>query len=503
MPDTLLANPEPALLVINGAPVSTSNPLPTTPAGGSGGAVTIADGGDVTLGARADAAVVGDVNGSVSAKLRGLSKLLNDVWDSVNHRLKVDGSAVTQPVSAASLPLPTGAATETTLAGIKTGTDKIPASPATDRATAAAPAAARLSDGAAFYKATTPTDTQPISAVSLPLPTGAATQTTLASVLAALPAALVGGRLDVNIGNTPTVAGGKSNNAAVPGATNLGTLSGVATAADPAYTEGNQVALSTNLLGHLRSCVNGFAAPGNAAVGNPVYMAGIDGGGLIRGVSMDVNGRQVVIGAAAAGSPFLGNPVPIGISDGTNINYFRDATGMNGSAGPGILAVGPLVYDGSVWRRPLSASASVDGALANYAFSAGQIAFNETNHDRFRNNTDIAVLTSALRTTTQTVNFTNYNSLYLRVTIDVTAVATSSLVVTIDVNDSASGKWITLLTSAAITGVSTVTFLVGPGVPVVANLSANATLGRLMRVVVTPGNTNNTTYSVGRQLSGT
>ncbi len=81
----------------------------------------------------------------------------------------------TQPVSAAALPLPAGAATEATVAGIKTGTDKIPASPSTDRTTAAGPFATRLSDGAAFYKATTPADTQPISAASLPLPAGAAT----------------------------------------------------------------------------------------------------------------------------------------------------------------------------------------------------------------------------------------------------------------------------------------------------------------------------------------
>ena len=84
-----------------------------------------------------------------------------------------------QPVTVSSLPLPTGAATETTLAGIKTGTDKIPASPATDRTTAAAPAAVRLSDGGAFYKPTTPSDTQPVSASSLPLPTGASTDASL------------------------------------------------------------------------------------------------------------------------------------------------------------------------------------------------------------------------------------------------------------------------------------------------------------------------------------
>jgi hypothetical protein len=93
--------------------------------------------------------------------------------------LKVDGSAVTQPVSAAALPLPSGASQEHT--------------------TAVSPHAVRLTDGTAFFKPTTPSDTQPVSiaatvpvsgpltdtqlrasavpvsAASLPLPTGAAT----------------------------------------------------------------------------------------------------------------------------------------------------------------------------------------------------------------------------------------------------------------------------------------------------------------------------------------
>lgn len=57
--------------------------------GAGGGAVTIADGADVTEGAIADVAVTGDNDGTVSAKLRGLDKILADVWDSVNHWLKV------------------------------------------------------------------------------------------------------------------------------------------------------------------------------------------------------------------------------------------------------------------------------------------------------------------------------------------------------------------------------------------------------------------------------
>ena len=64
--------------------------------------------------------------------------------------------------------------------------------------------------------------TQPVSAASLPLPTGAATEATLATRAASsqLPGALVGGRLDQNLGawlgaTTPTV-GQKTMTASIP-----------------------------------------------------------------------------------------------------------------------------------------------------------------------------------------------------------------------------------------------------------------------------------------------
>lgn len=47
------------------------------------------DGHSVTLGSTGDAAVIGDTAGSVSGKLRGLGKLLNDVWDTALTALKV------------------------------------------------------------------------------------------------------------------------------------------------------------------------------------------------------------------------------------------------------------------------------------------------------------------------------------------------------------------------------------------------------------------------------
>lgn len=124
----------------------------------------------------------------------------NSATVTASSALKVDGSAVTQPVSAASLPLPTGAATESTLStlngkvandyGVSTGavrtaaqlgnasgvadfgsgaagTQTLRVVPSTRSETASTPLAARLSNGTSFL------DTD----------TGAASSTTLRTVL--------------------------------------------------------------------------------------------------------------------------------------------------------------------------------------------------------------------------------------------------------------------------------------------------------------------------------
>ena len=66
------------LAVVHIAADGTENPASTT-------ATATADG----IGSTADSAVVGDTSGSVNAKLRGINKILNNVWDSVNSWLKV------------------------------------------------------------------------------------------------------------------------------------------------------------------------------------------------------------------------------------------------------------------------------------------------------------------------------------------------------------------------------------------------------------------------------
>jgi hypothetical protein len=112
---------------------------------------------------------------------------LSSVPVSVSGTMLVDGSAHTQPVSgtgtfavsAAALPLPSGASTSAKQPALG-----IAGTPSVDVLTVqGAPTMTALkTDGSAV--------TQPISAASLPLPTGAATQTTLAAIATQLPATL-------------------------------------------------------------------------------------------------------------------------------------------------------------------------------------------------------------------------------------------------------------------------------------------------------------------------
>ena len=100
--------------------------VPSTgaPVVGVTGPISIADGADVAEGATTDAAVVTDTTGTVSGKLRGLVKWafermpvsLGQKAMAASFPVVIASDQSTLPISAASLPLPTGAATEATLA---------------------------------------------------------------------------------------------------------------------------------------------------------------------------------------------------------------------------------------------------------------------------------------------------------------------------------------------------------------------------------------------------
>jgi hypothetical protein len=110
-------------------------------------------------------------------------------------------------------------------------------------------------------------------------------------------------------------------------------------------------------------------------------------------------------------------------------------------------------------------------------------------------------ITGAAVTSTQTgATQTNAGFRGVIVVLDMTVVGTGSVTLTIQGEDTVSGKFYTLLAGAAVITNSTNVYTVYPGVPVSANVSANSPLPRTWRVLVTANNANATTYTVGASL---
>jgi hypothetical protein len=158
--------------------VSAANPLPVsatvTPSANQRVNAHLADfvdGWDATQGLSTDA----DTVASVMGRLTKIKNLLGGT-------LVVDGHATTQPISAASLPLPTGAALEAgNLATIVGLLDSGQENMAGSLSVAIASDQSPVPVSGTFWQATQPVSgvfwqsTQPVSAASLPLPTGAST----------------------------------------------------------------------------------------------------------------------------------------------------------------------------------------------------------------------------------------------------------------------------------------------------------------------------------------
>lgn len=174
------------------------------------------------------------------------------------------------------------------------------------------------------------------------------------------------------------------------------------------------------------------------------------------------------------------------------------------STNTGILHSVMVGSDGTNFRVPgttIFGDASSD-SVNELMTMARHSGFNGTTWDRVRNNTDTELLASAARTTTQTsADLVNYNAKALQVVLDMTTVGTGSVTVSIDMKDTASGKYINLLTGAAITTNSTNRYRVGPNLAAVANSVAQDYMPRVFRIVVTANNANSATYSVGYHLT--
>lgn len=111
-------------------------------------------------------------------------------------------------------------------------------------------------------------------------------------------------------------------------------------------------------------------------------------------------------------------------------------------------------------------------------------------------------LASATRTATvSSSDITNLGGRGVHVILDVTVdPSTASVVLTIEGKDPASGKYYTLLTSAAVNSVSTNIYKVYPGLTAASNLTVSDILPKTFRVTVTHADAESLTYSVGYSL---
>jgi hypothetical protein len=250
-----------------------------------------------------------------------------------------------------------------------------------------------------------------------------------------------------------------------------------------------------------------------------------------------VIGSVSSVGTAAAVADAEANPT-LGlirsfqmIYNGTTWDRLRTASG-DALAATGLLGAGNMVWNGTTWDRQKAApsaagsgsntgvpivqmglwstTASVSPVQATNQLSdagtgvgipsAALWAYNGTNWDRIRNNIDATALTSAARTTTQTVNITNYNGRAIHVVLNVTSAGTGSITLSINGVDALSSATYVILTGVAVTTNSTNVYKVGPSLTAAANAVANDYLPRSIQIVVTANNANTITYSVGYSL---
>jgi len=185
-------------------------------------------------------------------------------------------------------------------------------------------------------------------------------------------------------------------------------------------------------------------------------------------------------------------------------------------------------WDGSKWQKLLVQSATYpnlrvslyesgslasvttpsDDARSQYIMGLWQLAtkhgFNETGWDRWRNNTEAAILASGTRTVTgNSSDQRNYNARGITLFIDVTAVSGTSPTLDIYVQgkDPVTGKYFNIAKSVTITSVQATGLIVYPGVTdVFAMVDAenDVPLPRTWRIRYVIGGTNPSfTFSVG------
>lgn len=328
------------VILVGGSPVSNVNPLPT-----SGGIVDQGKQGSIAqpwfVQPTADGATVSlplPAGAATAAK-----------QDTGNTSLSsIDGKV----------------ATETTLAAVETLLGAgLPAALSGGRLDVAIGATSVTQPVSGTVTANAGTGTFAISAASLPLPSGAATSTLQG---AGLPAALVGGKLDVNLGTSSITLPVSAASLPLPsGAATAAKQPALGTAGTPSadVISVQGVAGGTNLPIALAAWF-GSTAP---TVGQKTSASSLP-------VVLASDGTVTAVGAAATGTAVTGNPVLIGGQDGTNARTLRlDGTGR--PAGSSFqwrgAATSELLKSGAGVLRRVICGSNVAGTITLYDNTAG------------------------------------------------------------------------------------------------------------------------------------
>lgn len=332
--------------------------------------------------------------------------------------------------------------------------------------------------------------TQPVSAASLPLPTGASTA-------AKQPALGTAGAASADVITVQGIASGT----VVPVSDGGGSLT-----VDGTVAVSGTVTVDTELPAAV-ALSDTLANPTAPAVG--AHLLGWDGTQWVR-VDVDAAGALMSVGNVASGAADSGAPVKVG----GRVSTTSPANAITGDRKDAWLGAGGQLIVGTI------ANTGTDGSTASHFLDpSGTLVlppaaalYNGTNWDRRRNNHEATLLASAARTaTTNSPDQTNYNGRGIHVSIDVTVEGPATLAIKIQGKHSVGGTYYdivdfgTVYTAATdAPGPKTVSLYpgiltadhVGVGAGVSGTIGKSAVLPRTWRAVVTHADATTCTYSL-------
>lgn len=189
-------------------------------------------------------------------------------------------------------------------------------------------------------------------------------------------------------------------------------------------------------------------------------------------------------------------------ADGTNTGPATGANQATATLAPNLMGVGPLIWDSvsATWGRQTSARGfNADNLAGTVLPVAATWNYNETGYDRQRNNTQSTLLASAARTsTTNTADQTLFNGRGAVLFLDITVVpGVETVTLAVQIKDPASGKYISILTSAPQATTGTTIYAVYPGVTPAGGIAISFQLTHTWRVLLTHSASGSFTYSLG------